>query len=113
MEFPSRRNRTWPVVHQSLHFAPARRVQRVAHNGMSLAEFQRVMDDDLVCYNKRRPHWLLEGLTPREEFYGPKPARSAKDVRFLPGLAIMSAFWRVGSSLTIWLVFVDVFPLCY
>jgi transposase InsO family protein len=44
---------------------------------MSLAEFQRVIDDYLVWYNKRRPHWSLKGLTPHEKFYGPKLARSA------------------------------------
>jgi transposase InsO family protein len=54
-----------------------RQLQRVAHNGMSLAEFQRVIDDYLVWYNKRRPHWSLKGLTPHEKFYGPKLARSA------------------------------------
>jgi transposase InsO family protein len=54
-----------------------RQLQRVAHNGMSLAEFQRVIDDYLVWYNKRRPHWSLKGLTPHEKFYGPRLARSA------------------------------------
>jgi hypothetical protein len=52
-------------------------VQRVAHDGMSLAEFQRVMDEYLVWCNKRRPHWSLKGLMPHEKFYGPKQARSA------------------------------------
>jgi hypothetical protein len=44
-------------------------VQRVAPNGMSLAEFQRVMDEYLVWHNKRHPHWSLEGLTPHEKFH--------------------------------------------
>jgi hypothetical protein len=43
---------------------------------MSLAEFQRVMDDYLACCNKRRPRWSLEGLTPHEKFYAPKQAIS-------------------------------------
>jgi hypothetical protein len=52
-------------------------VQHVAHNGISPAEFQRVMDEYLVWHNKRRLHWSLKGLMPHEKFYGPKQARSA------------------------------------
>jgi hypothetical protein len=52
-------------------------VQRVAHNGMSLAEFQRVMDEYLVWYSKRRPHWPLEILAPHEKFHCSKLAISA------------------------------------
>jgi hypothetical protein len=44
----------WRGIHQSLHFAPACPVQRVASNGMSLAEFQHVLDHYLVWCNKRR-----------------------------------------------------------
>jgi hypothetical protein len=38
----------WRTDHQSLHFAPACRVQYVAHNGISPAKFQRVMDQCLL-----------------------------------------------------------------
>jgi hypothetical protein len=43
-----------PGVHQSLHFAPACQLQRIAHHGRSLAEVQRVIADYLIWYNKRR-----------------------------------------------------------
>jgi hypothetical protein len=49
-------------VHQSLHFAPACLVQHVAHNGISPAEFQRVMDEYLVWHNKRRPALVTRRL---------------------------------------------------
>jgi hypothetical protein len=67
----------WRGDYQSRHFAPAYPVQRVAHNGMSLAEFQRVMDEYLVWYSKRRPHWPLEILAPHEKFHCSKLAISA------------------------------------
>lgn len=70
-----------------------RHLQLVARNGMTLAEFQQIVDDFLQWYNKRRPHWSLDGLTPHEKFYGPKLAKSAGGVRFLPGLDIFD-FWE-------------------
>ncbi|MCS6972797.1 MAG: integrase core domain-containing protein, partial [Leptospiraceae bacterium] len=54
-----------------------RHLQRVARNGMTIAELQQIVDDFLQWYNKRRPHWSLNGLTPHEKFYGPKLAKSA------------------------------------
>jgi hypothetical protein len=44
---------------------------------MGLAQFQRVMDDYLVRYTKRRTQCSREGLTPHEKFYAPKLALSA------------------------------------
>ena len=54
-----------------------RYLERVARNGLSIQEFQRLTDDFLQWYNKRRPHWSLDGLTPHERFYGRRLARSA------------------------------------
>lgn len=52
-------------------------LKRVAYDGMSLREFQQVIDDFLLWYNSRRPHWSLNGLTPHEKFYGPRLGKSA------------------------------------
>ncbi len=54
-----------------------RYLQRVAHNGMSIQDFQRLTDDFLHWYNKRRPHWSRHGLTPHERFYGRRLAKTA------------------------------------
>lgn len=54
-----------------------RYLQRAARNGMSIQEFQRLTDEFLLWYNKRRPHWSLNGLTPHERFYGRRLAKTA------------------------------------
>jgi transposase InsO family protein len=52
-------------------------LQRRARDGMTLAEFQTLIDDYLKWYNRRRPHWSLNGLTPHERFYGVRLAKIA------------------------------------
>jgi hypothetical protein len=53
---------------------------------MRMAEFRRTIDDFLISYKKRRPHWSPEVLAPHEKFPCSKLARFAEGVRFLPGL---------------------------
>lgn len=54
-----------------------RYLQRKARNGMARAEFQRIIDEFLQWYIKRRPHWSLNRLTPHERFYGIRLAKTA------------------------------------
>ena len=52
-------------------------LQRRAKNGMTLRQFQGLIDQYLEWYNRRRPHWSLNGLTPHERFYGIRLAKIA------------------------------------
>lgn len=45
-------------------------LQRRARHGLTLHKFQALIDQYLEWYNRRRPHWSLNGLTPHERFYG-------------------------------------------
>jgi len=54
-----------------------RHLQRRACNGMTLADFQRIINEFLQWYIKRRPHWSLNRLTPHERFYGIRLAKTA------------------------------------
>jgi len=52
-------------------------LQRKARNGMTLHQFQILIDQYMEWYNRRRPHWSLKGLTPHERFYGIRLAKIA------------------------------------
>lgn len=52
-------------------------LQRRAKDGMTLGQFQVMIDGYLQWYNRRRPHWSLNGLTPHERFYGIRLAKIA------------------------------------
>ena len=52
-------------------------LQRRAKDGMPLGQFQAMIDKYLQWYNRRRPHWSLNGLTPHERFYGVRLAKIA------------------------------------
>jgi transposase InsO family protein len=52
-------------------------LQRRAKDGMTLHQFQILIDQYLDWYNRRRPHWSLNGLTPHERFYGVRLAKIA------------------------------------
>ncbi|MFO1525661.1 MAG: integrase core domain-containing protein [Turneriella sp.] len=52
-------------------------LQRRARHGMTLQQFQTLIDQYLVWYNRQRPHWSLNGLTPHERFYGIRLAKTA------------------------------------
>ena len=54
-----------------------RYLQRRAKDGMTLGQFQTMIDEYLQWYNRRRPHWSLNGLTPHERFYGIRLAKIA------------------------------------
>lgn len=54
-----------------------RYLQRRAKDGMTLNQFQNMIDEYLKWYNRRRPHWSLNGLTPHERFYGIRLAKIA------------------------------------
>jgi len=41
------------------------------------SEAREVVNEWLEFYNKKRPHWSLNGLTPYEKFYGVRLAKSA------------------------------------
>jgi hypothetical protein len=44
---------------------------------MGMAEVQRAIDDFLIRYKKRRPHWSREVLAPHEKFHCSKLAKFA------------------------------------
>jgi len=52
-------------------------LQRRARDGLTLQQFQTLIDQYLNWYNRRRPHWSLNGLTPHERFYGIRLAKTA------------------------------------
>lgn len=52
-------------------------LQRRAKDGMSIRQFQILIDQYLEWYNRSRPHWSLNGLTPHERFYGVRLAKIA------------------------------------
>ncbi len=52
-------------------------LQRRAKDGMSILQFQTLIDQHMDWYNRRRPHWSLNGLTPHERFYGVRLAKIA------------------------------------
>jgi len=52
-------------------------LQRRAKNGMTIHQFQTLINQYLEWYNRRRPHWSLNGLTPHERFYGIRLAKIA------------------------------------
>jgi len=47
------------------------------YNGITIDEAREVVNEWLDFYNKKRPHWSLNGLTPYEKFYGVRLAKSA------------------------------------
>lgn len=54
-----------------------RYLQRRVKDGLSLTQFQHVVDQYVRWYNRTRPHWSLNGLTPHERFYGVRLAKTA------------------------------------
>jgi len=58
---------------QTIKKAMAHRI----YNGITIVEAREVVNEWLEFYNKKRPHWSLNGLTPYEKFYGVRLAKSA------------------------------------